>query len=76
MQETILKNGRQYRSHNRTSARDGPMFGSMGPSMNTSSLTSITIRNLKWTPWHVKHCMGGVEGNGPPKPVLDLQSII
>ena len=24
--------------HNRTSARDGPMFGSMGPSMNTSSL--------------------------------------
>jgi hypothetical protein len=24
--------------HNRTSARDGPMLGSMGPSMNTSSL--------------------------------------
>jgi hypothetical protein len=24
--------------HNRTSARDGPMFGSKGPSMNTSSL--------------------------------------
>ncbi len=24
--------------HNRTSARDGPVFGSMGPSMNTSSL--------------------------------------
>jgi hypothetical protein len=24
--------------HNRTLARDGPMFGSMGPSMNTSSL--------------------------------------
>jgi hypothetical protein len=24
--------------HNRTSARDGPMFGSMGTSMNTSSL--------------------------------------
>ncbi len=28
--------------HNRTSARDGPMFGSMGPSMNTSSLGGIT----------------------------------
>jgi hypothetical protein len=28
--------------HNRTSARDGPMFGSMGPSMNTSSL----VRNI------------------------------
>jgi hypothetical protein len=26
--------------HNKTSARDGPMFGSMGPSMNTSSLTT------------------------------------
>jgi hypothetical protein len=24
--------------HNRTSARDGPMFRSMGPSINTSSL--------------------------------------
>jgi hypothetical protein len=24
--------------HNRTSARDGPMFDSKGPSMNTSSL--------------------------------------
>jgi hypothetical protein len=24
--------------HNRTSARDGSMFGSKGPSMNTSSL--------------------------------------
>ncbi len=24
--------------HNRTSARDGPMFGAKGPSMNTSSL--------------------------------------
>jgi hypothetical protein len=28
--------------HNRTSARDGPMFGSMGPSMNTSSLIGTT----------------------------------
>jgi hypothetical protein len=27
--------------HNRTSARDGPMFGSMGPSMNTSSLLRL-----------------------------------
>jgi hypothetical protein len=32
--------------HNRTSARDGPMFGSMGPSMNTSSLVHCT-KNLK-----------------------------
>ncbi len=28
--------------HNRTSARDGPMFGSKGPSMNTSSLAWST----------------------------------
>jgi hypothetical protein len=28
--------------HNRTSARDGPMYGSMGPSMNTSSL-EVTV---------------------------------
>jgi hypothetical protein len=31
---------------NRTSARDGPMFGSMGPSMNTSSLQGMTPENL------------------------------
>jgi hypothetical protein len=29
--------------HNRTSARDGPMYGSMGPSMNTSSLVITNI---------------------------------
>jgi hypothetical protein len=29
--------------HNRISARDGPMFGSMGPSMNTSSLTRALL---------------------------------
>ncbi len=28
--------------HNRTSARDGPMFGSKGPSMNTSSLFEVS----------------------------------
>jgi hypothetical protein len=28
--------------HNRTSARAGPMFGSKGPSMNTSSLVPFT----------------------------------
>jgi hypothetical protein len=38
--------------HNRTSARDGPMFGSKGPSMNTSSLTTtvndyLTVRKPK-----------------------------
>jgi hypothetical protein len=27
--------------HNRTSARDGPMFGSMGPSMNTTPLIFV-----------------------------------
>jgi hypothetical protein len=32
--------------HNRTSARDVPMFGSMGPSMNTSSLVYALI--LGW----------------------------
>ena len=32
--------------HNRTSARDGPMFGSKGPSMNTSSLLGITLTGL------------------------------
>ncbi len=30
--------------HNRTSARDGPMFGSMGPSMNTSSLVQAVFQ--------------------------------
>ncbi len=32
--------------HNRTSARDGPMFGSKGPSMNTSSLDSLLQQNI------------------------------
>jgi hypothetical protein len=32
--------------HNRTSARDGPMFGSMGPSMNTSSLVTHCLNIL------------------------------
>ncbi len=33
--------------HNRTSARDGPMFGSKGPSMNTSSLNVAPFQWLK-----------------------------
>ncbi len=32
--------------HNRTSARDGPMFGSMGLSMNTNSLLTPSIGKL------------------------------
>ncbi len=29
--------------HNRTSARDGPVFGAKGPSMNTSSLYTTNL---------------------------------
>jgi hypothetical protein len=32
--------------HNRTSARDGPMLGSKGPSMNTSSLLPSTENTI------------------------------
>jgi hypothetical protein len=31
--------------HNKTSARDGPMFGSKGPSMNTTSLVGYQSGN-------------------------------
>jgi hypothetical protein len=36
--------------HNRTSARDGPMYGSMGPSMNTFSLVSANKYNCTQEP--------------------------
>jgi hypothetical protein len=34
--------------HNRTSARDGPMFSAKGPSMNTSSLGVTNIEYCIW----------------------------
>jgi hypothetical protein len=36
--------------HNRTSARDGPMFGSMGHSMNTSSLMLLVLFFIMGSP--------------------------
>jgi hypothetical protein len=35
--------------HNRTSARDGPMFGAKGPSMNTSSLGTVPRKGNKYS---------------------------
>ncbi len=48
--------------HNRTSARDGPMFGSKGPSMNTSSLgrqfLSVLDNSKVWGKWYgLAECM-------------------
>jgi hypothetical protein len=43
--------------HNRTSARDGPMFGSKGPSMNTSSLDKKHIQTVLFKTFYITFMM-------------------